>query len=253
MDQSKLRTLRLFARSLFANRVAGDDLVALILFDLEEKGEGAFQSTVDAFRRLIARWSMLSNIKATHELFSNAALVQAMGPPPPPARLALILFDVIGMSDHEIDEILAPLPILSEKLIQTERSDLLVPSKSTAVIFERETSKESKLRATLDELGVAIVGSASTPEQFFVVAKKMRPELLITDEVYLETQTDRQRMKTLQDWIDCIHISLTPDPDCVLSGEDIEPDVVVAKPYQPEVLRTVIAHSLQTLRAHFAD
>lgn len=239
-------SLRQFARAVTADQLAGDELVRAVTEEMRADGE--IKDRAEAFRRFVAKWRELTREDAAPKLFTDAALVQSIGPPPAQERMVLLLSDVAGFSAHEVEAILGPLDSPHADLLAAARSAVSKSRKARAVIVEDEPLVAMDLRGILEGMGLEVVGMARTAASGARIAADRRPDILLADYNLEGNSTGVEAVLGMQESHRCPVVFITGYPDKVLSGEDVEPDFVIVKPYKAEAIRAVVAHCLETGR-----
>jgi len=250
-------SLRQFSRAVFADRLAGDEFARAVLAEMDWKGGvlfelaaergAAFASRTHAFRTFIEKWKAAFESPSSG-LFTDRALIEAMGPPPTEERLTLILADILGFSLGEVEKILAPMSRPIDEVLTSARAAIEGERESTAVIVEDEPLIAADLAELLEGLHVNVVGSARTAEAGAAIALEKKPDILLADYNLDGAGTGVDAVMQIQESHDCPVVFITGYPDKVLSGDDVEPDFVIVKPYRPEAVRAAVAHCLETPR-----
>ena len=239
--------LRQFARTIFADRLIGDEFVSAVAAEVSRKGGTLSDQPIEAFRTLIQKWRDISTASAPRP-FSNRALIVASGPPPDDAQLILVLMDILGFSAGETERILDPLSAPAEILLEQARQTISRLDGGSALIIEDEPLLAADLADLVERLGISVIGIARTAQKAIALAKNHRPSVILADYNLVGEKTGLEAVEEIQEEMNCPAIFITGFPEKVLTGESVEPDFVIAKPYTPQAVRAAIAQSLLTQR-----
>jgi len=255
MQITVFSALRQFARAIFADRLVGDEFVRAVFAEIGREGTALEPETspATAFRLLVEKWRRSANAGLNAKPFSDAALIAASGPPPSEARLATLLADIMGFSPAEVETILAPLSKPYADLVAEGRAELAAASGGTALIIEDEPLLAADLSDLLEAMGIKVAGIARTARDGVDLAIKTQPDVILADYNLVGEATGLDAVEEIQDELDCPAIFITGFPDKVLTGENVEPDFVIAKPYAPQAVRAAVAQSLLTQRFEVID
>lgn len=242
-------SVRQFARAVTADRMAGDELASAVTAEAARSGAAAGSTRTELFRDFIQKWREIAETQASPKPFSNAEYIKSLGPLPPQPRLVLLLSDVCGLSQRDVEYVLDPLSKPYAELLAEGRALVTAPrGDSTALIVEDEPLIAADLKDVLESMGVTVVGLARTAEQGAREAIKKTPDIVLADYNLDGRKTGIDAVAAFQDSHQCSIIFITGYPDDVLKGEDVEPDFVIVKPYRPEAVQAAVAHCLDTKR-----
>lgn len=218
------------------------------LSEMKRDGRVAFSDKTEAFREFILKWRAATDAPSQTNVFTDAALLASMAPPPGEDRMVLLLTDVVGFSQREVEQILAPLSRSYEDLIAAGRQIVGARRNASAVIVEDEPLIAADLRALLEEIGVSVAGVARSADEGAALTAKARPDVVLADYNLEGQKTGVDAILAMQETHRCPVVFITGYPDKVLAGEEVEPDFVIVKPYRPEAVRAAVAHCLETAR-----
>lgn len=242
-------SIRQFARAVTADRMAGDELAHAVTSEAARSGAGAGATRPELFRNFIVKWREMAASNAPPKPFSNAEYVKSLGPLPSQARLVLLLTDICGLSQRDVEMVLDPLEKPYADLLAEGRSIVNAARQgNTALIVEDEPLIAADLKDVLESMGVTVVALARTAEQGAREAIRRTPDIVLADYNLDGQKTGVDAVVAFQDSHDCPVIFITGYPDDVLKGEDVEPDFVIVKPYRPEAVQAAVAHCLDTTR-----
>lgn len=247
-------SVRQFARAVTADRMAGDELAGAVASEAARTGGAAGVTRAELFREFIRKWREVAEAEAAPKPFSNAEYIKSLGPLPPQSRLVLLLSDICGLSQRDVEYVLDPLSRPYAELLAEGRALVTTPrGDSTALIVEDEPLIAADLKDVLESMGVTVVGMARTADQGAREAVKKTPDIVLADYNLDGQKTGIDAVAAFQDTHECAIIFITGYPDDVLKGEDVEPDFVIVKPYRPEAVQAAVAHCLDTKRFRTID
>jgi CheY-like chemotaxis protein len=232
--------------------MAGDELAHAVTAEAARSGAGAAATATrpELFRNFILKWREILASEEPPKPFSNTGYVKSLGPLPSQARLVLLLSDICGLSQRDVEMVLDPLEKPYAELLAEGRSIIKATQGggNTALIVEDEPLIAADLKDVLESMGVTVVALARTAEQGAREALKKTPDIVLADYNLDGQKTGVDAVVAFQDSHDCPVIFITGYPDDVLKGEDVEPDFVIVKPYRPEAVQAAVAHCLDTTR-----
>ena len=247
-------SLRQFARAVTADRLAGDELAGAITAENIRAGKPPAAAKADLFREFILKWREILDANSRPRPFSSAEYVRSLGPPPSEARLVLLLNNICGLSQRDIEYVLDPLSKPFAELLKEGRAVIARQREERkALIVEDEPLIAADLKDVLENMGVTVVGLARTADQGAREALKSAPDIVLADYNLDGQKTGVDAVIAFQDSHQCPVIFITGYPDDVLKGEDVEPDFVIVKPYRPEAVQAAVAHCLDTERFFAID
>lgn len=247
-------SIRQFARAVTADRMAGDELANAVMAEAGRSERPTGVTRAELFREFITKWREMADSKAAPKPFSNSEYVRSLGPLPDQSRMVLLLSDVCGLSQRDVEYVLAPLSKPYEVLLEEGHAFVKAKHKeSTALIVEDEPLIAADLKEVLESIGVKVVGQARTASQGSREALKKKPDVVLADYNLDGQKTGVDAVLAFQDEHDCPIIFITGYPDDVLKGDDVEPDFVIVKPYRPEAVQAAVAHCLDTMRFETID
>ncbi|WP_375206888.1 response regulator [Hyphococcus sp.] len=234
--------------------MAGDELAGAITAENIRAGKPPAAAKADLFREFILKWREILDANSRPRPFSSAEYVRSLGPPPSEARLVLLLNDICGLSQRDIEYVLDPLSKPFAELLKEGRAVIARQREERkALIVEDEPLIAADLKDVLENMGVTVVGLARTADQGAREALKSAPDIVLADYNLDGQKTGVDAVIAFQDSHQCPVIFITGYPDDVLKGEDVEPDFVIVKPYRPEAVQAAVAHCLDTERFFAID
>ena len=248
MTRSPLAVVRQFSRVVFADRLIGDELMRMTLARVSIDPMSSSSSVVDVVSAFLHSWRLAMTERPSRPvLFSDAALVGALPPPPSDDRLLLLLVDALGLAPDSAAQALGNGGNPVEALVRA-RQALGVTSGARAVVVEDEPLIAADLHNILVRLGVEVVGQASDASMAINLAADTRPDVILADYNLRGSGTGLEAVLEINNHHDCPVVFVTGMPDRVLTGDDVEPDFVIGKPYTPDNIRAAVAHCLDARR-----
>ena len=245
-----LGVLRQLSRAVLADRMIGDELMRLTMARVDLDPSSSSASVTDLAAAFVQSWRLAVRAGAGKAaLFSDAALKEALPPPPSDERLVLLLVDVLGFSPAEAVRIVGRGdPASAGALLSAGREGLRIEGGARAVIVEDEPLIAADLRAILERMDVDVVGEARSAEDAVRVAHDAAPDVILADYNLAGRATGLDAVVRIKQDHDCPVIFITGYPDRVLQGEEIEPDFVISKPYTADNVRAAVVHCLDARR-----
>lgn len=241
------QSLRQFCRLLTADRLFGDEIVAITLAE-DIPGENEAQKRVEAFKRLLSFWAMAYEARETAPNFTDLSLLASAGAPPSKIQTALLLSDVLQMPEKDIAQILAPTDSSVTELVVTGRVMHASRAKGKTIIVEDEPVIASDLRYIVEQLGATVAGTAESADKAVDLITRNKPDLILTDYNLVDEKTGIDVVEESRKVHQCPVVFVTAFPEEVLSGRDGEPDVVIGKPYTLDGIKAAVVQSLTARR-----
>ena len=249
-----LGVLRQLSRAVLADRLIGDELMRVTMARVSLDPQSSSASVTDLAAAFVKSWRAAAKGAASKgadaraALFSDAALKEALPPPPSDERLVLLLVDVLGFSPAEAARIVGA-EEGAGAMLASARDALRIDGDARAVIVEDEPLIAADLRAILERMHVNVVGEARSAEDAVAVAAEAVPDIILADYNLAGRATGLDAVVRIKQDHDCPVIFITGYPDRVLQGEEIEPDFVISKPYTADNVRAAVVHCLDARRA----
>lgn len=241
------QSLRQFCRLLTADRMFGDEIVAMTLKDKTSKQDDK-EERITAFRRLLSFWAMAYEARETAPNFSDLRLLASAGPPPSKIQSALLLSDVLQLPEKEIADILAPCENSVTEMVITGRAMHASRARGTTVIVEDEPIITSDLRFIVEQLGATVAATANSADKAIDLIVRNKPDLILTDYNLVDEKTGIDVVAESRKTHQCPVVFVTAFPDDVLNGLDGEPDIVIGKPYTLDGIKAAVVQSLSAQR-----
>ncbi len=246
------QSLRQFCRLLTADRLFGDEIVAVVL-EKDSEDESGSEIRVAAFRRLLKIWALAHETKDAAPNFTNMKLLASAGPPPSNIQTALLLSDVLQLPEKEIFEIVEPTENSVTEMVVTGRVMHASKAKGKTIIVEDEPIIASDLRYIVEQLGATVAGVAPTASKAIELIVRNKPDLILTDYNLMDEKTGIDVVAETRQVHQCPVIFVTAFPEKVLEGLEGEPDVVIGKPYTLDGIKAAVAQSLAAHRLEIIE
>ena len=248
--------LRRYARALTGTQKQGDHYVKASLGSLLEDPA-----------KLAANISLrLQLFKFFHDSFQSAAgaapgadgVDPALSPLPMQLHLTqlpsrerqvLLLSTIEGFAAHDVGFILGIAEPEAARLLERAKTDLMQQSRTAVLVIEDEPIIAFDIAGTVIEMGHQVIGTAATKSEAVAAAEAKRPGLILADIQLDDGSSGIDAVREILDLFDVPVIFVTAFPERLLTGETTEPAFLVAKPFEPDVLKITIAQALYTRRA----
>ncbi|MBO6783992.1 MAG: response regulator [Alphaproteobacteria bacterium] len=232
--------MRQFARLVLGEQVFGDEIerAASAMSAADEKNDRA-----GALREMIVRWRDVAH-DGSAKPFSDAAVLAGTGAPPDDAQSVLLLNDVMGFSTDEICRILDCAESDVPGLLQEGRKKYASRASGNLVIVEDDPLIASDLEQIAEELGIEVQAVETKAEPAIEKILECRPDVVLLDFSLEGDKTGADVFNAIRERHDCAVIFVTAFPGEALTGADMEPDLVIGKPYTDHAIRAAIAHAL---------
>jgi len=164
-------------------------------------------------------------------------------------RQVLLLSTIEGFSTQDVGYILGIPDAEAACLLERAKTDLMQQSRTAVLVIEDEPIIAFDIAGIVTEMGHRVVGTAATKSEAVAAARTSKPGLILADIQLDDGSTGIEAVKEILDAADVPVIFVTAFPERLLTGEKTEPAFLVAKPFEPDVLKITIAQALYTRRA----
>lgn len=216
-------------------RLAADIPLRLQLFKLFHDAFGANADTLRDGRDLDPKLTPLPVQKHLKQLPSRE-------------RQVLLLSTIEGFSAHDVGFILGISEPEASQLLERAKTDLMQQSRTAVLVIEDEPIIAFDIAGIVTEMGHRVIGTAATKSAAVAAARANRPGLILADIQLDDGSTGIDAVRDILDNFDVPVIFVTAFPERLLTGERTEPAFLVAKPFEPDVLKITIAQALYTRR-----
>ena len=240
--------LRRYARALTGSQSSGDTYVRALLEAMLE-GNVVLDSEVPPrlalYRTFHVLWSTtggnLPTIQPSEPAASVEGRLQALQPDNREALLLTAVEDfsvaevatVLDCTENEVEEaIAAALRAIDDDLV------------SRVLIIEDETIIALDLENLVCEAGHQVAGIATTCDEAIQLAKKCKPDLVLTDIQLADDSSGIDAAAAILREFDIPVIFITAYPERLLTGQRPEPTYLISKPFSPEKVKATIGQAL---------
>ena len=164
-------------------------------------------------------------------------------------RQVLLLTTIEGFSASEVAYIMNISEQNAAQLLARAKADLMQQSRTTVLVIEDEPIIAFDVASIVTEMGHRVIGTAATKSEALATAKQARPGLILADIQLDDGSTGIDAIREILEDFSAPVIFVTAFPERLLTGEATEPAYLVAKPFEPDVLKITIAQALYTQRA----
>lgn len=163
----------------------------------------------------------------------------------PNSREALLLFTGEEFKREDVGEIMGVTPEEAENLLQIAYKDMRESIPGTIMIIEDEPLIAMDLRSIVEEMGHSVVGVATTHDDAVKLGHDTRPSLILSDIQLADNSSGVDAVKNLLVSIgDVPTIFITAFPERLLTGEQLEPAFLIAKPFTEERVRSAVSQAM---------
>jgi DNA-directed RNA polymerase specialized sigma24 family protein/CheY-like chemotaxis protein len=240
--------LRRYARALTGSQTSGD---AYVRASLEAFLEGNAELTKNvpprlALYRLFHRfWAATGRQYPAEEgAHKRPAVEQRLQALQPSNREALLLTTVEGFSAGEAAQILDWGEDEVEDAISAALRAIDRDLASRILIIEDELVIAMDLEDLVVGLGHTVVGIATTRDEAVRMAARHKVDLILTDIRLADGSSGVDAVGDILSNVDVPAIFITAFPECLLTGERMEPTYLITKPFSRDTVRATIGQAL---------
>jgi CheY-like chemotaxis protein len=240
--------LRRYARSLTGSQASGDAYVRALLEAMLEGNITLRQDIpprIALYRLFHEFWSASSprglDTDGAGDLSAVEQRLQALQPN---KREALLLTAVEGFFVHEAAIILDIRTDEVEDAIGATLRAIDRDLTSRILIVEDEMIIALDLENLVTELGHTVVGIATTREEAVRLAKEQEPDLVLCDIQLADGSSGVDAATDILHAMSIPVIFITAFPECLLTGERLEPTYLIAKPFLRDTVKATIGQAL---------
>ncbi len=216
---------RRYARALTGSQPHGDLLVAESLRDLAARPADTLPARLSLYRVISQKAASLSDTGQTHAL----TLTQ---------RELLLLTTLEGVSPSQAARILELTPEEAEAQISAAHKTIRAVSQTSILIIEDEPIIAMDIEDLVLRCGHTVAGIAHTQAEAVELAKQTHPGLILADINLGEGGNGMDAVTEIMQSMTVPVIFVTAYPECLLTGNTVEPSFVITKPFEPMTLAT---------------
>lgn len=242
--EEMLPRLRRFARALAGQREPGDALVADLLQDLlDGRIDIASPDSVPVvlFRALAEKADAGAGTVGGPAV---PGIAGRFGKLSSAARRALLLVLVEGFGNDEVAEILSVDWREVPGLLDEAQQEIEAQQNARILIIEDEPLIAQHLRMIVQAMGHRVVGVAATRHAAVEAAKAHAPDLLLVDVQLADLSSGIDTVDDITRIVNVPSIFITAYPDRLLTGDQDEPAFLLAKPFDPDIVRAVVSQAI---------
>ncbi|CAN5386196.1 PhyR-type response regulator RsiB1 [soil metagenome] len=239
--------LRRFARALTGDQRLGDSQVASLLGAIIKSpalySEDA-DPRIEIYRLMCSMWENFDEIPARTGSSWEEAASKRLDAITPLPRLAFLLTSMEGFSTEECAAVLEQPP---EKIIEALRQfnqELNQQLATDVLIIEDEPLIALDIEDLVQDLGHRVTATARTHAQAVAAAERRKPGLILADIQLADGSSGIEAVNEILGSFDAPVIFITAYSERLLTGERPEPAFLIAKPFQPEMVKAVISQAL---------
>lgn len=250
---ANLPYLRRYARMLTGSQQRGDEYVKACLESIVAEPE-AFESVSDLhlalFERFHAIWTVV-DATVPEDVGSDRSdldgrIRRTLGDLPSVERQALLLVSVEGFTVEQVSRVLDRPEAEVRDLIRQARLDLSRATTARILVIEDDPIIALDNSEIVKQMGHEVVGTAARQNEALQLAAEKKPDLILADIQLADGDDGMVTVREILTTTSVPVIFVTGFPERLLTGGALEPTFVVTKPFDPETLKTAIAHALST-------
>lgn len=244
---AELPYLRRFARAITGNQQSGDAYVASALETVIADPmliDGRASRRVCLYRTLV---KLINSISINRHSGADEPTVSAehkLQMLTPPARQAFLLIAVEELSFKDAAEVLEVSEDRIIDLLDEANREMAAQIATNVLIIEDEPLIAYDLRRIVTSLGHRVTALARTEKEALAAVAMERPGLVLADIHLADGSSGLDAVGKLLKTGGMPVIFVTAYPERLLTGKRPEPTFLLAKPFQPDVLKAVISQAL---------
>ena len=243
---SSLPYLRRYARAATGSQSMGDNLVRMTLNAAladEDLLESISNSRPGLYRAFTAVWTSVDP-DVGREGAPSLDNVSQLGRVSTLRRQALLLSQLEDFTLSETAQILGVSEEEAEELVKEAFGDIARDSVADVLIIEDEPLISSHLSDIVESAGHRIVATAATAQQAREAYALHRPTLVLSDIQLADGSSGIDAVEDILRIGPVPVIFITAFPEKLLTGEGLEPTLLISKPFREETVLTTISQAL---------
>jgi len=244
--------LRRYARMLTGSQERGDNYVAACLEAIVEEPDSMYDAPdarLELFRRFHDIWNMVDSALPEDETMGQnleARVKSSLASLPSKERQALLLASVEGFTSEQTSYILSLSEGEIQELLRQAQIDISQRTMANILIIEDDAIIALNNAEIVREMGHKVIGTAARQAEAVALAEKTAPDLILADIQLAEGDSGITTVQEILRGSSAPVIFVTGFPERLLTGKTLEPAFVITKPFEPDTLKTAIAHALST-------
>lgn len=240
--ESHLPALRRFAWAYTGSRTAGDDAVSIFLkacISQSDIFKSPLAHKVRLFQLLHRQIKLRTHVHETIEQLGRQV------------RSVFLLSALEHFSTSDIAAIIGEpetraVFLLRHAETQSQRNEAM-----EVLIIEDEALIAMELKAIVEKMGHRVVGRAATQRQAMMLAKQLKPDLVLADVQLAGGDSGIQAVSDLRKLSDIEPVFVTAFPDRVSKSMDSSPLFIISKPFAPDLIETTLSQA--AMQRHFNE
>lgn len=252
---ASLPYLRRYARMLTGSQARGDEYIRVCLEAIVEEPESLYEAPdlrLELFRRFHQVWNMVDSALPEDETLGQGLggrISRGLASLPSKERQALLLVSVEGFTAEQTAFVLGQPENEVQELIRRARIDISQRSMANILIIEDDAIIALNNAEIVREMGHKVIGTAARQSEALALARQTSPDLILADIQLAEGDNGITAVQEILRGSKAPVIFVTGFPERLLTGKTLEPAFVITKPFEPDTLKTAIAHALSTAEA----
>jgi len=248
MDPPELVVLRQFLRAALNDRLAGDEIAALLASRVAPSAASngdIIERSKNYIRLSLAKWRELrgGNDRPANSFDPQSALFLQSPDQTREVDVAL-LTDVFGFPIAAAADMLGLSQQEAEQFRAGERARRAAGVEGTGLVIEDDPIIALSIKQTLEECGIGPVEISATVEDAVAAARTLRPDIIVSDYDLGPGGTGVEAVREILMEMDSAVVFVTAYPDRVLTGSDFEPTFVMTKPFEDSALSAAVYYAL---------
>ncbi len=245
--------LRRYARALTGSQSHGDQWVRICVEvllrqpDLLTSDARTKADVFSVFHKLRQPFGVLEPEHQAEAHDAPARLKTHLTDIPQRQRQVLLLTVLEGFSINEAAHILDVDVAEAEADLGRARDELERVASVRVLVIEDEAVIALDVAKIVRNAGHQVVGIAPTEQAAIDLAKKHRPHLVLADVQLKDGDSGIAAVHEILKAIPVPVIFVTGFPERLLTGHGLEPVFIITKPFNQEVLKTAMAHALNSV------
>jgi DNA-directed RNA polymerase specialized sigma24 family protein len=245
--------LRRYARALTGSQQHGDQWVRMCVeVLLQQPSLLSAEATTKAgiftvFHRIQEPFGALEPISQRAEADTPARLKAHLTDIPQRQRQVLLLTVLEGFSIGEAARILGITMAEAETDLGRARDELERVASVRVLVIEDEAVIALDVAKIVRNAGHQVVGIAPTEQAAIDLARKHLPHLVLADIQLRDGDSGIVAVREILKAVSAPVIFVTGFPERLLTGHGLEPAFIITKPFNPDMLKTAMAHALNSV------
>ena len=167
---------------------------------------------------------------------------------PPLERQVLLLVSLEGFSYEDTASILGLDVEDTRRLLHKAQTDMQRQTAAPILVLEDEKIVALDIARIVEEMGHRLCGMAADRDEAVQLAMRTQPALVLADVQLRGGDSGIDAVRDILARLEAPVVFVTGYPERLLTGSEVEPIFVVAKPFRPQTLKTAIAQALSLSR-----